>query len=178
MQAILERLMNQSRQTIPALENQNREFHQAGAQASALLDNAAKRLQDILKNEPIIMDTPLEAEAAMKSVLQDIRAAIRQLKPLSRRQYPSVAPPPGGPTRQQGQFLAFIREYMMRNVAGVAPTHASMQRFFNLTAPSVNSMVVRLERRGFIRHIPGKARGIELALNPALIPPLDRPFKF
>jgi hypothetical protein len=60
----------------------------------------------------------------------------------------------------------------------VAPTCADLQRFFNLTAPSVNSMLVRLERRGFIRRISGRARGIELTVRPGWIPPLDRPFKF
>jgi len=48
----------------------------------------------------------------------------------------------------------------------------------NLTAPSVNSMLIRLERRGFIRRIPHQARGIELTIEPGLIPRLDRPFKF
>jgi SOS-response transcriptional repressor LexA len=68
----------------------------------------------------------------------------------------------GGPTHQQGQYLAFIREYMMRNEAGLAPSHADLQRFFELLAPPfVNSMLIRLEQRGFIRRIPGKARAIE-----------------
>jgi SOS-response transcriptional repressor LexA len=66
---------------------------------------------------------------------------------------------------------------MIRNEAGVAPTHAILQQFFNLTAPSVNSMLVRLERRGFIRRIPGKARAIELTISMEWIPQLDRPFK-
>jgi hypothetical protein len=39
-------------------------------------------------------------------------------------------------------------------------------------------MLVRLEQRGFIRRIPGKARAIELAINPNWIPSLERPFKF
>ena len=38
-------------------------------------------------------------------------------------------------------------------------------------------MLIRLERRGFIRHIPHQARGIELTIATDLIPPLDRPFK-
>jgi hypothetical protein len=101
---------------------------------------------------------------------------------------PVLAPPPpqinrpkagpDAPTRQQGQFLAFIQEYIMRNLAGLAPTHAAFQKFFNLTPPSVNSMLIRLEQRGFIRRIPRLARAIELVLDPALIPPLERPFKF
>jgi predicted nuclease of restriction endonuclease-like (RecB) superfamily len=90
----------------------------------------------------------------------------------------ATKPPKNAPTRQQGQFLAFIREYMMRNEQGLAPTHAAFQKFFNLTAPSVNSMLIRLEKRGFIRRSPGQARGIQLIITPDLIPPLERPFKF
>jgi hypothetical protein len=49
--------------------------------------------------------------------------------------------------------------------------------FFQLTPPSVNSMLGRLEQRGFIRRVPGMARGIELILDAEKIPPLARPFK-
>ena len=80
------------------------------------------------------------------------------------------------PTPKQGQFLAYIHAYMRSNQAGAAPTHAAMQRFFNLTPPSVNSMLVRLEQRGFIRRTPGQARGISLTIDPALLPDLERPF--
>ena len=71
-----------------------------------------------------------------------------------------------------------VSEYVMRNQAGVAPSHADFQRFFNLTPPSVNSMLIRLEHRGFIRRVPGKARAIELIINRDRIPPLQRPFRF
>lgn len=87
-------------------------------------------------------------------------------------------PPKSAPTRQQGQFLAFIREYIMRNEQGLAPTHAAFQKYFNLTPPSVNSMLIRLEQRGFIQRTPGLARGIQLVIAPDLIPPLERPFEF
>ena len=94
---------------------------------------------------------------------------------------PSSAPQPkeakDAPTRQQGQFLAFIQAYMQRNQQGLAPTHAAFQKFFNLTPPSVNSMLIRLEARGFISRIPGQARAIELIIPPGLIPRLERPFK-
>jgi DNA-binding MarR family transcriptional regulator len=85
---------------------------------------------------------------------------------------------PGAPTRQQGQFLAYISEYVAANRAGVAPSHADLQSFFNLAPPSVNSMLVRLERCGFIRRVPGKARAIEVLVPAAHLPPLERPFKF
>jgi DNA-binding MarR family transcriptional regulator len=74
--------------------------------------------------------------------------------------------------------LAYISEYVAANRAGVAPSHADLQRFFNLTPPSVNSMLVRLERCGFIRRVPGKARAIEVLVPAAYLPPLERPFKF
>ncbi len=91
---------------------------------------------------------------------------------------PKVAKPSkDAPTRQQGQFLAFIREYMMRNEHGVAPTHAAFQKFFDLTPPSVNSMLIRLEQRGFIKRSPSQARGIQLIISSDLIPPLERKFK-
>ena len=60
----------------------------------------------------------------------------------------------------------------------MAPSHADLQSFFNLTPPSVNSMLVRLERCGFIRRVPGKARAIEVLVPAAHLPPLERPFKF
>ena len=45
-------------------------------------------------------------------------------------------------------------------------------------APSVNSMLIRLEQRGFIRRTPRVARAIEISIDPDLIPPLEQPFKF
>ncbi len=41
----------------------------------------------------------------------------------------------------------------------------------------VTSMLIRLERRGFIRRVLHQARGIKLTVSPDWIPPLDRPFK-
>ena len=123
-------------------------------------------------------ETPIEVLTAGEIAVESIDAALRCLESATSAKKSSVAPPAGGPTPQQGQFLAFIREYMLRNEAGVAPTHAALQKFFNLTPPSVNSMLIRLDRRGFIRRIPHQARAIELIVNPDWIPPLDRPFRF
>jgi hypothetical protein len=39
-------------------------------------------------------------------------------------------------------------------------------------------MLVRLERCGFIRRVPGKARAIEVIVPAAHLPPLEGPFKF
>jgi len=144
--------------------------------ARSMLAEASARLRAILQEEHIAEETPLEATDAMEFAIDAIDAVIAQMK-ACRPTGKKPAIPPGGPTHQQGQFLAFIREYMMRNHAGVAPTHANFQQYFNLTAPSVNSMLVRLEKRGFIRRIPHQARGIELIITPDRIPPLERPLR-
>jgi hypothetical protein len=162
----------------PEAEADVRKLRQAITEARGLLSDAAEKLRGILGDEVFMVETPVGVEAVMDSAAEAIDAALRRLDSAAPAKRASAAPLPGGPTRQQGQFLAFIREYMMRNYTGVAPSHADFQRFFDLTPPSVNSMLVRLEARGFIRRIPGKARAIELAINPDWIPPLDRPFRF
>ncbi len=75
-------------------------------------------------------------------------------------------------TERQGQFLAYIHQYSLVN--GCAPAEADMQRFFEITPPSVHSMVLTLERRGLIRRVPGQARSITLAVPPESLPPLQR----
>lgn len=75
-------------------------------------------------------------------------------------------------TERQGQFLAYIHQYSLVN--GCAPAEADMQRFFQITPPSVHSMVLTLERRGFIRRVPGQARSITLVVPPESLPPLQR----
>jgi DNA-binding MarR family transcriptional regulator len=75
-------------------------------------------------------------------------------------------------TARQGQFLAYIHQYSLVN--GCAPAEADMQRFFQITPPSVHSMVLTLERRGLIRRLPGQARSITLMVAPVSLPPLQR----
>jgi DNA-binding MarR family transcriptional regulator len=76
------------------------------------------------------------------------------------------------PTARQRQFLAYIHQYSLVN--GCAPAEADMQRFFQITPPSVHSMMLTLERRGFIRRVPGQARSITLIVQPESLPPLQR----
>lgn len=146
--------------------------------AITLLDTAIRRLLAVLGEEIFMEETPLEVQAAIELGVEDIRAAriiIAMGKVVS---LPEKLAKRGGafrPTRKQGQFLAFIAEYTKR--AGVAPTHADLQRFFDLTPPSVNDMLVRLEQRGLIRRIPGQARAIEITLDAEHIPPLEDPFR-
>lgn len=76
------------------------------------------------------------------------------------------------PTERQGQFLAYIFQYSLVN--GGAPAEADMQRYFQITPPSVHSMILTLERRGFIQRVPGQARSITLLVPPESLPPLKR----
>ena len=73
-------------------------------------------------------------------------------------------------TPTQGQYLAFIHTYMLLNRR--APAEADMQRFFQVTPPSVHQMVLTLERAGFIKRQPGVARSIELLIEPETLPAL------
>lgn len=161
----------------PDAEGEFRQLRRASIEAQARLGDAIKQMRGVLQDEGIMAETPREVADPVEAAVETVESALRLLKAATHRRPPAPANP-DAPTRQQGQFLAFIREYVLRNQGGVAPSHADFQRFFNLTAPSVNSMLIRLESRGFIRRIPGRARAIELVINPDWIPPLDRPFKF
>ncbi|HKP55706.1 MAG TPA: helix-turn-helix domain-containing protein [Polyangiales bacterium] len=73
-------------------------------------------------------------------------------------------------TELQGQYLAFIHAYTKLN--GRPPAEADLQRYFEVTPPSVHRMVVELEHRGLIRRQPGQARSIEILLAPERLPAL------
>ena len=74
-------------------------------------------------------------------------------------------------TRRQGQFLAFI--YYYTKVNGRPPAEADMERYFQVSPPSVHQMVVTLERRGFIARVPGQGRSIRLLLPREKLPDLE-----
>ena len=71
-------------------------------------------------------------------------------------------------TALQGQYLAFI--YAYTTIHRRPPAEADLQRFFQVTPPSVHRMVCELERRGLLRRQPGRARSIELLLPPEALP--------
>ncbi|MEL6180344.1 MAG: MarR family transcriptional regulator [Myxococcota bacterium] len=73
-------------------------------------------------------------------------------------------------TTKQGQYLAFIYNYT--KLQNIPPSEADMQRFFEVTPPSVHDMVLRLEAKGLISRIPGQPRSIQVLLAPDEIPPL------
>lgn len=83
----------------------------------------------------------------------------------------SSATSPARFTEKQGQYLAFI--YMYALVNGRPPAEADMQRFFEVTPPSVHNMIVELERRGLISRVPRQPRSIEVTLPAAELPMLQ-----
>lgn len=74
----------------------------------------------------------------------------------------------GDYTRRQGQILAFI--YYYTKVYGRPPAEADMQRYFQVSPPSVHQMVVTLEKRGHIARVPGQGRSIRLLLTREQLP--------
>lgn len=74
-------------------------------------------------------------------------------------------------TQRQGQYLAYIHYYT--KIHGSAPSQAEMQRYFKVSPPSVHQMILTLEKRGFIRRVPGQARSISLLVPREELPDLE-----
>ncbi len=73
-------------------------------------------------------------------------------------------------TEKQGQYLAFIHNYIKVNER--PPAEADMQRYFSVSPPTVHQMVVKLEALGLIERQLGVARSIKLLVDPTDIPRL------
>jgi Mn-dependent DtxR family transcriptional regulator len=73
-------------------------------------------------------------------------------------------------TATQGQYLAFI--YAYTRVLRRPPAEADIQKYFEVTPPTVHQMLITLERKGLIRRTPGVARSIELLVSPDSLPVL------
>jgi DNA-binding MarR family transcriptional regulator len=74
-------------------------------------------------------------------------------------------------TLRQGQYLAFIHAYTLVN--GRPPAQADIQRFFQVTPPSVHQMLLTLEREGLISRRPGIARSIAVLVDRVELPELQ-----
>jgi Mn-dependent DtxR family transcriptional regulator len=59
-------------------------------------------------------------------------------------------------TETQAQYLAFI--YYYTKTHGVPPSEADMQRYLNVSPPSVHNMGMTLGKRRLIRRIAGASR--------------------
>jgi hypothetical protein len=74
-------------------------------------------------------------------------------------------------TAKQGQYLAFIHFYT--KIQRRAPAESDLERYFQVSAPSIHGMVKTLERNGLIERTPGQARSIRLLVRPEHLPPLE-----
>lgn len=86
---------------------------------------------------------------------------------------PEATPTPmasnkGAFTKTQGRYLAFIHRYITK--FGQAPAESDIQRHFLVSAPSVNSMMQTLTKKGFISRVPGVSRSIRLLVPPRILP--------
>ena len=76
-----------------------------------------------------------------------------------------------GYTPKQGQYLAFI--YYFTKIHKRAPAEADIQRYFDVTPPTVHQMILSLEKQRFIERTPGQARSIRLLLGREALPDLE-----
>jgi Mn-dependent DtxR family transcriptional regulator len=74
-------------------------------------------------------------------------------------------------TAKQGQYLAFI--YYYRKINRLPPAQIDIQRYFEVSPPTVHQMVLSLERNGLISRTPRAARSIEVLVPQDQLPPLD-----
>jgi LexA DNA binding domain-containing protein len=74
-------------------------------------------------------------------------------------------------TAKQGQYLAFIYNYT--KIHRQAPAESDMERYFQVSPPSIHNMIKTLERSGLIERTPGKARSIRLLAKPEHLPQLE-----
>ncbi len=73
-------------------------------------------------------------------------------------------------TAKQGQYLAYI--YYYTKIHRQSPAEADLQRYFNVSPPSVHQMILTLEKHGFIERVPGQPRSIRLLLEKKQLPDL------
>lgn len=75
-----------------------------------------------------------------------------------------------GYTELQGRYLAFIFYY--QKLHGRPPAESDLQRYFQVSPPSVHAMLKTLQQRRYIARTAGAARSIVLLVPPEAIPAL------
>ena len=73
-------------------------------------------------------------------------------------------------TERQGQYLAFIHAYSC--VCGRPPAERDIERYFQVSAPSVHQMLLTLERLRLIARTAHTARSVRVLLAPEQLPAL------
>jgi repressor LexA len=73
-------------------------------------------------------------------------------------------------TEKQGQYLAFI--YYYTKINGQSPAESDMQRYFNVSPPSVHRIIIELEKKNLIERERKKSRSIKIKLDIEQLPQL------
>jgi len=73
-------------------------------------------------------------------------------------------------TEKQGLYLAYIFYYTKINYK--PPAEADIQRYFQVTPPTVHQMILNLERNGLIHRTPRQARSIKVLVPSEELPRL------
>jgi repressor LexA len=73
-------------------------------------------------------------------------------------------------TEKQGQYLAFIFYYTKIN--GIPPAQIDLQRYFEVTPPTIHQMILQLEKKGLISRIPNTPRSLKLCIPETKLPRL------
>jgi len=73
-------------------------------------------------------------------------------------------------TEKQGQYLAFIQLYTKLNRC--SPAQTDIQRYFEVTPPTVHSMIKQLERKGLLSRVPRTPRSLRVLLPSDQLPEL------
>ena len=75
-------------------------------------------------------------------------------------------------TTKQGQYLAFIYNYTQ--IHGRPPAEADMQRFFNVSPPTVHQMILKLAELDLVSRVPRQARSLRVLIPAHSLPILIR----
>jgi Mn-dependent DtxR family transcriptional regulator len=73
-------------------------------------------------------------------------------------------------TEKRGQYLAFI--YLYTKLHRQPPAESDMQKYFQVSPPSVHNMILTLELHRLIERTPGRARTIRVLVPPDELPEL------
>lgn len=73
-------------------------------------------------------------------------------------------------TEKQGQYLAFIFYYTKIN--SIPPAQADLQRYFNVSPPTVHQMILQLEKKGLITRLPNSPRSLAVVIPENQLPRL------
>lgn len=101
------------------------------------------------------------------------RALAKKFKAKGKKAAPPKAPETKTFTDKQGQYLAFI--FWSTRINRCPPAQTDIQRFFGVSAPAVQQMIVTLEKSGFLTRTPGQARAIQVTLDQSQLPALEEP---